>query len=74
LFERENPIHWNLYTQLKLLRLTKWVWYSSCDSWMNKQTPTAHLTSTVTSFDGLPCIVSCCGFWWLVFFWQLTKG
>jgi hypothetical protein len=23
LFERENPIHWNLYTQLKLLRLTK---------------------------------------------------
>jgi hypothetical protein len=38
LFEQENPIHWNLYTQLKLLRLTKWVWYSSCDSheWTNK--------------------------------------
>jgi hypothetical protein len=73
LFERENPIHWNLYTQLKLLRLTKWVWYSSCDSheWTNKP---PHLTSTMTSFDGLPCIVSCCGFWWLVFFWQLTKG
>jgi hypothetical protein len=38
LFEQENPIHWNLYTQLKLLRLMKWVWYSSCDSheWTNK--------------------------------------